>query len=117
MDPFFPSCRQKIVVRTPDCFSLLELNNAGLGRKKIVFQDKNGDHAHIRKTLEEQYPELKTQNGAFQFLRCELGGSGLRNLKVIDMSMQRIHCFTFEECLQVFIYIYSTTKHEHINAI
>ena len=56
------------------------LNSCGLGRKKIVFSDKNGDHKHIRETLESHFPKLVEQNGAFQLLKSLSGGSGVRNL-------------------------------------
>lgn len=60
------------------------LNAAGLGKKKVTFH-KNGNHDHIRKKLEESYPTLTPQNGAFQLLRCEFGGSGSRDLNTIAM--------------------------------
>ncbi|XP_066910994.1 uncharacterized protein [Clytia hemisphaerica] len=72
--------------KSPDRLTVLELNNAGLGKKKVVFQDKKGDHSHIRKTLESHYPMLRSQNGAFSLLRCESGGSGVRGLKQIGPS-------------------------------
>ena len=56
------------------------LSSCGLGGKKVVFSNKKGDHKHIRETLETHYPKLSIQNGAFQLLKCQSGGSGVRNL-------------------------------------
>lgn len=68
------------VNRTPERHLIDHLNSCGLGRKKIVFSDKNGDHKHIRETLESHFPKLVEQNGAFQLLKSLSGGSGVRNL-------------------------------------
>eukprot|EP00111_Clytia_hemisphaerica_P014791 TCONS_00043606-protein len=43
---------------TPNAEDLTELNLAGLGKKRVVFTDKNGDHEHVRYILEEHYPKL-----------------------------------------------------------
>ena len=43
------------VEETPTSVHLENLRRAGLGRKKIVFNNKNGDHNHIRQTLESYF--------------------------------------------------------------
>eukprot|EP00794_Sanderia_malayensis_P001159 gene1159-527_t len=61
------------------------LKEAGLGRKKITFQDKNADHQKVCQTLEEHFPKLKSQQGAFEMLRAEKGGVSQR-LSVLPLS-------------------------------
>eukprot|EP00112_Aurelia_sp_Birch-Aquarium-sp1_P016877 Seg3860.1 transcript_id=Seg3860.1/GoldUCD/mRNA.D3Y31 product="hypothetical protein" protein_id=Seg3860.1/GoldUCD/D3Y31 len=72
---------------TPERSQIHAMQKAGLGRSKVVFEDKRGDHAHVRATLEKYYPKLASQNGAFQLLRCLSGGSGVRELAVIQMGV------------------------------
>ena len=43
------------VEETPTSIHLENLRRAGLGRKKIIFKNKNGDHNHIRQTLESYF--------------------------------------------------------------
>jgi len=43
-------------VCTPSSSDSQSLTRAGLGRKKIVFKDKFGDHTHIKTTLETYFP-------------------------------------------------------------
>ena len=52
--------------RTPPPGVMQQLQNAGLGKTKIVFKDKNGGFNHLRETLETEFPKLKTQRGAFE---------------------------------------------------
>ena len=40
---------------TPTSIQLENLRRTGLGWKKIVFKNKNGDHNHIRQTLESYF--------------------------------------------------------------
>ena len=47
---------------------------AGLGKKKIVFPDKRGDYSKLRAKLEEEYPKLPSQKGAFELLHADRGG-------------------------------------------
>ena len=54
----------------------LELKEAGLGKKKIAFQDKKAGHDKVLETLEKEYPKLKSQNGRFELLRAGSGGNG-----------------------------------------
>lgn len=42
---------------------------------KVVFKDRNGDFNHLKSTLEEHFPKLKSQNGAFKLLRADRGGN------------------------------------------
>ena len=61
--------------KTPRPDMLQSLQAAGLGKKKVVFKDKNGDFNHLRNTLEDYIPKLKSQNGAFELLRADRGGN------------------------------------------
>ena len=61
--------------RTPPPAVMQQLQNAGLGKKKIVFKDKNGGFNHLRETLETEFPKLKTQRGAFELLKADRGGN------------------------------------------
>eukprot|EP00794_Sanderia_malayensis_P013336 gene13336-14714_t len=72
------------VERTPGVQEIGALSRAGLGKKKIVFKYKRGGFPHLRNTLEEEYPKLKTQNGAFELLRADRGGP-MRPLVLIPM--------------------------------
>ena len=63
------------------------MQRAGLGRRKVIFEDKRGDHVHVRETLDKYFPKLASQNGAFQLLRCLSGGSGVQELSVIPMGV------------------------------
>ena len=58
----------------PSLSELMDLNLAGLGKKRVKFPSKDANHLQVRETLESVYPKLKTQNGAFEFLRAERGG-------------------------------------------
>lgn len=71
--------------KTPRAEFLLTLQAAGLGKKKVVFKDKNGNFDHLKSTLEEHFPKLKSQNGAFELLRADRGGNS-RPLIAIHMS-------------------------------
>ena len=62
----------------------MTFKEADLGRKKIVFADKNGRFEHLRSVLESEYEKLKSQDGAFEFMRAESGGTS-RPLKLILM--------------------------------
>ena len=60
--------------RTPSPELMQQLQIAGLGKRKIVFKDKNGGFNHLREMLEADFPKLKTQRGAFKLLRADRGG-------------------------------------------
>ena len=50
----------------------MELNLAGLGKRRIKFLLKNSNHEQVRETLESVFPKLKTQNGAkIEFMHAE----------------------------------------------
>lgn len=66
-----------------ECLQVLQA--AGLGKKKVVFKDKNGNFDHLKSTLEEHFPKLKSQNGTFELLRADKGGNS-RPLINIHMS-------------------------------
>lgn len=51
-----------------------DLQLAGLGKKRITFESKTMDHAGVRNKLEMVYPKLKSQGGAFEFLKAARGG-------------------------------------------
>ena len=92
--------------RTPERSQIDAMQKAGLGRCKITFQDKRGDHVHVKETLEKYYPKLASQNGAFQLLRCLSGGSGTRELTVIPMGVDGYPISMLKEvCRSSTIYI------------
>lgn len=41
---------------TPESAELNMLNEAGLGKKRVVFRDKSGAHNHVKEVLEGYYP-------------------------------------------------------------
>ena len=59
---------------TPSLKRLSTLKEAGLGKKRIVFPDKQAEFSKLRSVLETEYPKLKTQDGAFELMRAEGGG-------------------------------------------
>ena len=61
------------------------LKEAGLGRKKITFPDKNAGHNEVCKLLEKIFSKLQSQAGAFELLKAERGGKYCP-LTVIPMS-------------------------------
>lgn len=72
---------------TPTREHLDDLKCGGLGKKRIVF-NKNGDHSHFIKKLEEEFPKLKSQNGAIEVLRSAAGGAGNCPITPIPMGTQ-----------------------------
>ena len=58
---------------------------AGLGRRKIVFDNKEGDHDYLISVLEVEFPKLKKLSFAFTLYKCQSGGSGCRPLEKIPM--------------------------------
>lgn len=60
---------------TPSVQQLAKLKDAGLGRKRLVFPDKKALFIKVKHVLETEYLKLKAQDGAFEFLRAEGGGS------------------------------------------
>ena len=50
----------------PSLDELGELQEAGLGCRKIVFPSKSGDFNHLQETVEKEFTKLKTQNGVFE---------------------------------------------------
>ena len=64
-----------MAAKTPTLTESNALLQAGLGKKHIVFKDKQGSFDHVRETLEKEFPKLKTQNGAFEFMRADRGGA------------------------------------------
>ena len=61
--------------KTPRADMLQSLQVPGLGKVKVVFKDKNDDFSHLKNTLEEYFPTLKSQNGVFELLRADRGGN------------------------------------------
>eukprot|EP00794_Sanderia_malayensis_P021006 gene21006-23058_t len=70
---------------SPSPATLMELQEAGLGKHRITFDDKKSGHGKLRRVLETTYPKLKSQGGAFELLRADGGGSK-RKLLTIPMS-------------------------------
>ena len=60
--------------RTPSLTRLSAIKEAGLGKKRIVFPDKNAGFAKLKSVLETEYPKLKSQDGAFELMRAQGGG-------------------------------------------
>eukprot|EP00794_Sanderia_malayensis_P020887 gene20887-22938_t len=73
--------------RTPSLSTLVTLKEAGLGRKKVTFDDKRCGHGKVRQVLETVFPKLKSQCGSSEMLRVDKGGVNC-NLKLIEMSPQ-----------------------------
>ena len=59
---------------TPCLQRLSTLKEAGLGKRRIVFPDKNANFAKLKSVLETEFPKPKSQNGAFQFMCAQGGG-------------------------------------------
>jgi hypothetical protein len=57
--------------RTPSLTRLSAIKEAGLGKKRIVFPDKNAGFAKLKSVLETEYPKLKSQDGAFELMRAQ----------------------------------------------
>ena len=58
----------------PSFHQLNQLQQAGLGRRRVTFSNKKADHNAVRACLEETFPKLKSQDGAYEFLKAERGG-------------------------------------------
>ncbi len=69
---------------TPSISQLSKLKDAGLGRKRITFQDKHALFMKFKSSLEKEYPKLKDQDGAFEIMRAQ-GGGNSRPLHLIPM--------------------------------
>ena len=67
---------------TPNKEELEKLRQAGLGRRKIVFPNKNAGFKAFSEVLMEKYPKLR-DGGGFQLLRALGGGGGVRYLELI----------------------------------
>jgi hypothetical protein len=61
----------------------MKLNEANLGRRKVVFPNKNAGHDEVKSILENECPKLKS-GGGFLLLRAVGGGAGQRSLQVIQ---------------------------------
>ena len=72
--------------KTPLLTMLKALREAGLGKRKITFDNKRSGHGKFRLILETIYLKLKSHNGAFELFRAERGGTCCNLL--IDMSAQ-----------------------------
>ena len=70
--------------KTPSQESLAALKEAGLGRRRVTFPNKNGNFEHFKAVLESEYEKLKSQDGAFEVMQTESGGTS-RPLRVILM--------------------------------
>lgn len=74
-----------MTTKTPTLTESNALLQAGMGKKHIVFKDKQGSFDHVRETLEREFPKLKTQNGAFEFMRADRGEA---SRPLVPISMQ-----------------------------
>ena len=68
---------------------LVNLSLAGLGKKRVVFSDKDGDHYFFQETLKKNFQKLKKLEGAFALYRAASGGSSCRQLLKIWMGQGR----------------------------
>ena len=64
--------------------ALALLKEAELGKKKVVFPNKNGDFQHFKDVLEREYDKLRSQDAAFELMRAERGGTS-RPLKLFSI--------------------------------
>lgn len=69
---------------TPSISQFTKLKDAGLGKKRITFPDKKASFMKFKSILEEEYPKLKDQDGAFEIMRAQ-GGGNSRPLHLIPM--------------------------------
>lgn len=76
--------------KTPSQESFAALKEAGLGRRRVAFPNENGNFEHFKAVLESEYEKLKSQDGAFEVMRAESGGTS-RPLRLILMPKQWIH--------------------------
>lgn len=72
---------------TPSKDELYHLQKAGLGKKRIVFPNKNADHNNFIEILQKEFPKLK-DGGGVELLRAVGGGGGQRGLQVIPPGTQ-----------------------------
>ena len=80
----FVCLSEKDVFTNPSRGERICLKEAGLGERRIVFDDKKGNFAYFQGVLETQFPKLKT-GGGFEILRsC----GSRRQLQVIAMPAQ-----------------------------
>lgn len=70
--------------KTPTNVEMDQLRKAGLGKRKIVFPNKDADHYGLVKHLEAGYPKLKS-GGGFELLKGVGGGSGARSLESLPL--------------------------------
>ncbi len=73
--------------KSPSVSNLSLLKEAGLGKRRIPFQEKTAGHGKMRQVLETIFPKLKSQCGAFEFMRGVRGGTSC-SLIPIEMSSQ-----------------------------
>ena len=95
--------------KSPNFNEANSLIAAGLGKKRIVFPDKNGDFNHIKQVLEHKFTNLKSQNGAFEFLRADTGGTS-RPLFPIPLPVNGFSISYLKDCIgSGMVYIRQTT--------
>ena len=73
------NCHEDI---TPDRARMEKLIQAGLGKRKLVFPNKNASHEEVQNFLEEKIPKLKSAGG-FHILRATGCGGGKRSLTIL----------------------------------
>ena len=72
---------------SPSKDEIVLLQKAGLGKRKIVFPNKNADHDGFMNILEKEYPKIK-EGGGIELLRAVGGGGGQRKLEVLSPGPQ-----------------------------
>ena len=54
---------------TPNSREVDLLQKAGLGKKKIIFKNKHGEHDHVKQTLEGYYPRyIQSDSNAYSYI-------------------------------------------------
>ena len=59
---------------TPITSEMLYLNSVGLGKRRIVYEKKDGGHFYLVRVLEQQFPHLIPLDGGFLLFRATGGG-------------------------------------------
>lgn len=72
---------------TPSKEDIYHLQKAGLGKRKVVFPNKNANHDDFLDILQKEYPKLK-EGGGIELLRAVGGGGGQRKLEVLSPGQQ-----------------------------
>eukprot|EP00794_Sanderia_malayensis_P000723 gene723-23262_t len=100
---------------TPERSQIDTMQKAGLGRCKVVFEDKRGDHAHVRATLEKYYPKLASQNGAFSAAKMSV--RWMWNTRIVSYSngSRWLSCLFAERSMQIIHHLHKANANKSVN--